>query len=138
MLSSRTLNLLGQFFLLFSDIPSARSVYNQTVTHSTSSDGLTHVHTFRCDCCRADIVGVRHVCTVCAFCNLCASCMERYTESSTADPVKSHTSHEICTGHEFLRVPSDDWDSTAEHTEVTVQELADRLLELAARFNQDL
>ncbi|KAL4788798.1 ankyrin repeat-containing domain protein [Aspergillus venezuelensis] len=103
----------GRFLTADSDHLAAILAFNNCISIDTDTEEV--IYGEMCTACRASpIRGRRYVCTSCANCDLCAVRMERYGESEEGQ----------CVGHEFLCIPSDDWQSE-ECTDVYTREFLD-------------
>ncbi|KAL4919664.1 hypothetical protein BDW62DRAFT_178787 [Aspergillus aurantiobrunneus] len=119
------LGTLGTCLLLLHDFPSASVVLDQTIRSKlvAPNEDWDIIHFAYCDACDSSIHGARYACATCPDFDLCASCMARYTEEGFG----------VCVGHEFLRLPSDDWKAD-EQTDIYTKEFVDWLKELVLRY----
>ncbi|KAL2816572.1 hypothetical protein BDW59DRAFT_177316 [Aspergillus cavernicola] len=116
------INNLARCLLLLQDFPSAHVVFNENIRIEAESGLILH-HAY-CDGCGEDISGNRYACVTCPDGDLCASCKTKYTEGECFGQ---------CAGHEFLLVPSDDWNRD-QVNDVYMEGFVDWLKELALRY----
>lgn len=120
------LRCLGYCLQRLQDFPSASIILNQTVCGKSEEIGY-YVPDIFCNGCDEVIIGRGYSCSVCPDFDICTSCMKQYSEGE-----RFHD----CTGHEYLRVPSEDW-NPEEMTDVYTQEFVDWLKGLALRYQID-
>lgn len=120
------LSCLGNCLQRLQDFPSASIVFNQTVCAKSEESGC-YIPDIFCNGCGEDIVGTAYSCSVCPDFDLCTSCMKQYSEG---------TRFRDCVGHDYLRVPSDDW-NPEELSAVYTQEFVDWLKDLALRYQME-
>jgi hypothetical protein len=90
---------LGKCLLLLGELQEACTAFEQQITWK--SDKTSPVHFAICDFCdRGRISGDRFVCSKCMDVDLCSVCMERYNKGESVQG---------CEGHNFLRVPGEEW-----------------------------
>ncbi|KAL3461849.1 ankyrin repeat-containing domain protein [Aspergillus heterothallicus] len=119
------LDVIGRCLLLLNDAGSACVLFDETMQIEKESGKLL-THKTGCKRCMKVIFDQRYLCTSCDAEHLCVPCMEKYRESP-------ENQSPPCTGHEFFRVPSDDWDPSRQ-TDVYTEEFAAWLKELAVRY----
>ncbi|OJJ08898.1 hypothetical protein ASPVEDRAFT_204785 [Aspergillus versicolor CBS 583.65] len=120
-----SLRCLGNCLQLQQDFASASIVWDQTIWQKSDNGGYKFAAA--CDSCGRNIIGQLYSCCVCPGFDLCASCMKQYSEGN-----RFHD----CTGHEYLRVPSEDW-NPQDMSDVYTQEFVDWLKDLALRYQME-
>ncbi|KAL2840958.1 hypothetical protein BJX68DRAFT_258316 [Aspergillus pseudodeflectus] len=117
------LDTLGRCLLKFRDLSAAAKVFNATLQLDEKSEKIDH-HGVLCDECREVLFGERWVCTSCYFENLCAACMAKFPDG---------VERSFCSGHEYFRVPTGDWDASRQ-TDVYTEEFVAWLKELQVQY----
>jgi hypothetical protein len=114
---------LGHCLLFLGDMQEACTAFEQRIT--LTSDKSNPKHSTSCDFCgQYPILGQRFVCSRCVDIDLCSICKERYNRG---EPVRN------CEGHNFLRVPGEEWPKLREQEVNTCGETRDQWLERLAR-----
>ncbi|KAL2863969.1 ankyrin repeat-containing domain protein [Aspergillus lucknowensis] len=102
--------------------PSASVVFDQTVQIEPESKQLTH--NIECSMCDEELFTKWYICTTCFDCSLCGPCMAKYIEGDQPSS---------CSEHDFLRVPSDDWDPRHQ-SDMYTENFGEWLKELSLRY----
>ena len=102
--------LLGRLLLFQKRKYDARTAFERDMQRVRERD-LHHRSTIYCDLCDVRLLTlgeayrVFFVCTTCTDTDLCPTCMEDYKTIRKID----RDGVELCEGHEFLKVPGDEW-----------------------------
>jgi ankyrin repeat protein len=114
---------LGHCLLLLGDMQEACTAFEQQIT--PNSHKANPMHSAFCDFCGEErISGDRFVCFKCVDIDLCSMCMERYNRGESV---------RNCEGHNFLKVPGEDWAKLREQEVNTSGETKDQWLERLVR-----
>ena len=101
--------LLGRFLLSQKRMQDACTAFERQIQWGGEND-------LKCDLCDVslpreeggegvDFVCVYFACTICTNVDLCSNCMEQYKSTPRID----REGLELCESHDFLKVPSDEW-----------------------------
>lgn len=114
---------IGKALLWLGDVVSAAEAFEFKMSETEGQ--VTHEAT--CDFCTAGkhIRDIRYVCSVCPDADLCASCYQKFQRRELC--LK-------CTGHEYLKVPRDDWPGLVSKPDTRKTATQNWLLNLQARF----
>ena len=105
--SSPSYSRLGRCLMQYGDNDEAHIALLQAISLEPSTNRASHPAI--CDICNDEdhyIEGTRYVCHACVDTDLCSSCMKKY-ELGTLQG-------EICWGHDFMKVSSNEWEGLPE------------------------
>lgn len=117
---SSRMNYLGHCLLLIGDVKEAYTAFQQTMSYVSVGDTLTHGA--RCDVCSdttAAIKGNRFVCCKCPDTDLCEPCMDKHRDDFCLP---------TCEGHDFIKIPGDEWQRLPDGKVNTLSESPDEWL----------
>jgi ankyrin repeat protein len=130
---------LGKFLQLLDRDDLATIAFELRIAQGTQE---TPEHFVYCDGCedRCYISGPRYVCKSCCNVDLCQKCMDKYDVDLDKDGFFSGEALNFsfaCHGHEFLKVPRDEWSTLKPGMVSKTESVEDWLKALRAEFGSD-